>query len=39
MKRLLLAALVVLAYIGSADAAVRYFVDDTSDILKTLVTG
>ena len=38
MKGLLLAALFVLACIGPADAAVRYFVDDTTDILKTLVT-
>ena len=38
MKRILLAALFALASIGTADAAVRYFVDDTSDILKTLVT-
>ena len=38
MKGLLLAALFVLACIGPADAAVRYFVDDASDILKTLVT-
>ena len=38
MRSLLIAALFVLASIGTADAAVRYFVDDTSDILKTLVT-
>ena len=38
MKRILLAALFVLASFGPADAVVRYFVDDTSNILKTLVT-
>ena len=38
MKSLLIAALFVLASIGTAQAEVRYFVDDTSDILKTLVT-
>ena len=38
MKSLLIAALFALASIGTADAAVRYFVDDTTDILKTLVT-
>ena len=38
MKRFLLAVLFVLASFGPADAVVRYFVDDTSDILKTLVT-
>ena len=38
MKSLLIAALFVLASFGPADAVVRYFVDDTSDILKTLVT-
>ena len=38
MKNLLIAALFALASIGPAQAAVRYFVDDTSDILKTLVT-
>ena len=38
MKRFFLAALFVLASFGPADAVVRYFVDDTSGILKTLVT-
>ena len=38
MKRFLLTALFALASIGTANAEVRYFVDDTSDILKTLVT-